>query len=158
MSDNGYEILQAHCTLSTLNFTKYIYPKMHKKKFIVNGHHLTVTKVLDKIIDGELTKVIFNIAPRYTKTELVVKNFMAYGFALNPACNFIHISYSEDLVNDNSEEVKDIIKSDGYRELFPYVQVKRGSDSKNKWETTAGGGLYAVAAGGQITGFGAGIM
>jgi predicted phage terminase large subunit-like protein len=135
-----------------------MFPKMNRTKFIVNHHHIKICDVLDAIVDGKLRKVIFNIAPRYTKTELVVKTFMAYGFAINPACNFINISYSDELANDNSEEVRDIVKSSEYRALFPYVQIKHGSDSKKKWSTTAGGGVYAVASGGQITGFGAGVM
>lgn len=158
MPDDGNRDLQAFCTTGMLNFTKYMFPQINKKKFIVNEHHKIICDTLDAVIDGKLKKVIFNIAPRYSKSELVVKNFMSYGFAINPSCNFIHISYSDDLANDNSEEVRDIVKSEHYRELFPYVEIKKGSDSKKKWSTTAGGGVYAVASGGQITGFGAGIM
>ena len=60
------------------------------------------------------------------------------------------------MAHDNSEGIRDIVKSEEYQQLFPYVQIKRGTDSKKKWSTTAGGGVYAVSTGGQITGFGAG--
>jgi hypothetical protein len=100
--------------------------------------------------------LIINIAPRYGKTEVAVKNFIAKGLAHNPAAKFIHLSYSDDLALDNSEEVKDIIKSAEYQQLFPEVQIKPGTDSKKKWYTTKGGGVYATAAAGQVTGFGAG--
>jgi predicted phage terminase large subunit-like protein len=108
------------------------------------------------VIRGEITRLIINLAPRYSKTELCVKNFIAYCLALNPAAKFIHLSYANELALDNSEAIKDIIKSDSYRQLFPNVQVKHRTDSKHKWYTTSGGGVYATAAGGQVTGFGAG--
>lgn len=144
------------CLSGTLNFTKYMFYKQYGRKFVVGDHHTQITDVLDKVIRGELTRVIINIAPRYGKTELAVKNLMAAGLALNPASKFIHLSYSDDLALDNSEGVKDIVNMPAYQALFPEVQIKHGSDSKKKWYTTAGGGVYATAAGGQVTGFGAG--
>jgi hypothetical protein len=75
---------------------------------------------------------------------------------LNPSSKYIHLSYSNTLALDNSEEVKDLVQEDFYQELFPEVQIKKDSKAKNKWYTTAGGGVYATAAAGQVTGFGAG--
>ncbi|WP_286737448.1 phage terminase large subunit [Bacteroides sp. 44_46] len=123
---------------------------------MVSRHHKRICNALDDVISGKIRKLIINIAPRYGKTELAVKNFISYGLALNPSSKFIHLSYSDDLAHDNSEEIRDIVKSEEYQRLFPYVQIKRGTDSKKKWNTTAGGGVYAVSTGGQITGFGAG--
>jgi len=89
-------------------------------------------------------------------TELAVKNFIANGLAINPSAKFIHLSYSDDLALDNSEDTKNIVQSAEYQALFPEVQIKKNSDSKKKWYTTAGGGVYATSAAGQVTGFGAG--
>lgn len=155
-SDNGNTILQAYCSKGALSFTKYFFLRKTKKKFIVNSHHEVICNALDKVIDGEITKLIINIAPRYSKTELAVKNFISYGLALNPSAKFIHLSYSDDLANDNSEEIRTIVKSEAYQQIFPYVQVSKTTDSKKKWNTTLGGGVYAVSTGGQVTGFGAG--
>lgn len=148
--------MQAYCSAGTLNFTKYFFLRKTKKKFIVNSHHKVICDTLDKVIDGEITRLIINIAPRYSKTELAVKNFIASGLSLNPSARFIHLSYSDDLANDNSEEVRNIVKSEAYQQLFPYVQISKTTDSKKRWNTTAGGGVYAVSTGGQVTGFGAG--
>src|SRR5690606_32972613 len=123
---------------------------------VVNDHHEQITDVLDRVLKGELTKVIINVAPRYSKTELAVKNFIANGHAIKPASKFIQLSYSDDLALDNSEAVRDIVNLEAYQALFPDVKIKKGSDSKKKWYTTSGGGVYATAAGGQVTGFGAG--
>ncbi len=140
---------------STLNFTRYFFKNNFGKKFIVNGHHKTICDALDKVVRGEIIRLIINIAPRYSKTELVVKNFVAYGLGINPAAKFIHLSYSADLAMDNSREVQDTIQSDAFQELF---DIELESRSKKKWKTTAGGGMYAVSSAGQVTGFGAGAV
>jgi hypothetical protein len=101
---------------------------------------------------------MINIAPRYGKTELAVKNFISHGLSINPAAKFIHLSYSTELALDNSEAVKDIIEHESFKEIFPEVVIKKDSKAKKKWYTTAGGGVYATSTGGQVTGFGAGTV
>jgi hypothetical protein len=141
---------------SLLFYTRYFFKKRFNRKFIVNTHHEIICNALEKVISGELKRLIINIAPRYGKTEVAVKNMISHCLALNASAKFIHLSYSDDLALDNSEEIKDIILSDSYQELFPNVQLKKDSKSKKKWYTTAGGGVYATSASGQVTGFGAG--
>lgn len=140
---------------STLNFTRYFFKKNFGKKFIVNDHHEIIGNALDKVIRGETKRLIINLAPRYGKTEIAVKGFIAYGLALNPASKFIHLSYSADLAMDNSREVQDTVKSEAFQEIF---EAELASESKKKWHTIQGGGLYAVSSGGQVTGFGAGAV
>lgn len=111
---------------------------------------------MERVLSGELTKVMINMPPRYSKTETCVKNFISHGLALNAASKYIHLSYSKSLALDNSEGVRNIVNSEAYQALFPDVQIKPKSDAKEKWYTTSGGGVYATATGGQVTGFGAG--
>ena len=93
--------------------------------------------------------------PRYTKTEMAVINWIAQSIGRNPRAKFIHLSYSDDLALDNSSKTKELIQSDEYQDLWP-ITLKDDSQSKKKWYTKEGGGLYATAAGGSVTGFGAG--
>lgn len=90
-------------------------------------------------------------------TELAVKNFIAMGFAVNPAARFIHLSYSANLAEDNSMAVKNIVQSEAYQALFP-ARITYGKNLKSQWDTDQGGGLYATSTLGQITGFGAGLV
>lgn len=141
---------------SSLQFTRFFFKKRFKRKFVVGQHHVTITDVLDRIFNGELTRVIFNVAPRYGKTELITKNFIANGFALNPKAKFIHLSYSDDLARDNSRDIQEIMRMEEYQRLFPGTMPT--TTSTKKWRTEAGGGMYAVSSGGQVTGFGAGLV
>lgn len=138
------------------DFVSLTFKAKSQRDFVWGEHHRKICKALDDVIDGKIKKLIINIAPRYGKTELVSKMFIAYGLALNPRSRFITLSYSEDLVLDNSQDINDFVRSPAYQYLYPHVQVTdRGA---KKWYTSKGGGVYAVSTAGQVTGFGAGQM
>lgn len=139
-------------------FTRYVFKAQYKRKWSQWAHLIIIADALKKVVNGEITRLIINVFPRGGKTELAVKTFMPYGLSLNPQAKFIHLSYSDDLALDNSEMARDIVNSDEYQKIFPYVTIKKTSDSKKKWYTEDGGGVYATSTGGQITGFGAGIV
>ena len=82
---------------------------------------------------------------------------MARCIAKNPRAKFIHLSYSDELALDNSAKCRELVGSEEYQDLWPR-KIKDDADSKKKWYTEQGGGLYATAAGGPVTGFGAGVL
>lgn len=154
-SINKLKATKVKCLRSLLFFTRFFFKSQYNTKFIVGPHHVIICDALERVLRGECTRLIINIAPRYGKTELAVKALIAHGLALNAAAKFIHLSYSDPLALDNSETVKDLVASADYQKLFN-VRIKKGSDAKNKWYTTANGGVLARAAAGSVTGFGAG--
>lgn len=149
------DVKRTWCLENTMNFTRFNFKEKTGSKFIVAKHHNIITNALDKVIKGDIKKLIINIAPRYSKTELVVKNFISYGLALNPKSKFLHLSYSDDLALDNSSEIMSTINSEYFKRHF---NVNLTGKSTKKWYTSEGGGVYAVSTGGQVTGFGAGLV
>ena len=139
-------------------YTQVLFAAQYKKPFITSKHHKQIFEALQDVVDGNCPKLIINIAPRYSKTELAVKSFISWGFALNARCQFIHLSYSDALVTDNSRAIQEIMQEPIYRSLFPDSSLPTKRISGTEWSTTAGGGLYAVSTQGQVTGFGAGVM
>ncbi len=156
MTANDY--IRAKIITDTLWATRYFFRQHEGRTFNVGEHHRRIAEALDRVYSGQCKRLIVNCPPRYSKTEMVVKTFIAKGLAINPASKYIHLSYSANLALDNSERVKDMVTSDWYQRLFPYVQVKPDSKAKQKWYTTTGGGIYATSSAGQVTGFGAGIV
>ena len=150
------KVAKVKCLKDFLFFTRYFFKQKEKRKYIVASHHEKIAKILELVLQGKLTNVIINIAPRYGKTELSVLNFIAHALGINPKARFIHLSFSDALALKNSEFAKDIIKNEHYRFFFPEVNIRQRTDSKKKWYTTQGGGVYAVSTAGQVTGFGAG--
>ena len=111
--------------------------------------------MLERVFKGEVTRLIINMPPRYSKTEIAVKGFIEWSLAKVPDSKFIHLSYSDMLALDNSSQVREDIKSDWYQRHWP-MRTKQDSDSKQKWYTQHGGGVYATGTAGSIMGFGAG--
>lgn len=151
------EVISECCSRDSLYFTRYFFKKVSGNKFVVGEHHKRICEKLNQIIDGThpTNKLIINISPRYSKTEIAVKNFIAMGLAVNPQSKFIHLSYSSNLAHDNSMAIKSIVQSEYFQELFPDCIVE-GKNQQGCWETSQGGGVYATSTLGQITGFGAG--
>lgn len=156
MKYRDIDIIKTWTLQSTLNFTRYFFKEMYHRKFVVGEHHIKIADALDRVFRGECTRLIINIAPRYGKTELAVKGFIANGLAINPRAKFIHLSYSDDLARDNSRGVQDIVREDTYQRIFPGTMPT--TTNTRKWTNESGGGLYAVSSAGQVTGFGAGLV
>ena len=150
------EVIREFVLSSFENFIYYFQKEHSGYEPNLYPYQLKIVDKLEDVLSGKIPRLNINIPPRYRKTEIAVKNLIAYGLALNPKAKFIHLSYSKSLALDNSEAVKDLVSSAEYQALFPEVKIKKDSKAKEKWYTTAGGGVYATSAGGQVTGFGAG--
>lgn len=140
-----------------IQFMRYFFKLRDGTKMLRNWHHYVIEYVLQAVIDGHIDRLIINIAPGYTKTEQAVLNFISRGLALNNRAKFIHTSYSGDLAQENSSKIRESISSPEFQELWP-MNIRVDTKSKKRWFTEYGGGMMAVASGGQITGFRAGRM
>lgn len=138
-----------------LAFTHLIFKKHYGQTFKEGSHHRQIADTLMEVARGTCPRLIINVPPRYGKTELAVRLFMAWSLTLNPKARFLHLSYSDDLALENSAATRDVLRSDGFQRLWP-VKLKDDARSKKKWSTVEGGGIYAASAGGAVTGFGAG--
>lgn len=155
MTTNELRVIKHKCETSLLFFTRYFFKKRYGYKFVVNDHHIKIAEKLEAVARGEILRLVINMPPRYGKTEIAVICYIAWCIANNASSKFIHLSYSDDLVLDNSSQIKELIQCDEFQELWP-IELKADSQSKKKWYTTQRGGVYATSAGGAVTGFGAG--
>ncbi len=156
MLTNREKVLKIMCEDDFLMFTKYIFKENNRREFMVANHHRLIADKLHEVVEGRCKRLIINIAPRYGKTELVVKSFIAWCLAKNQQSKFIHLSYSDDLALDNSSQTKEYVESESFQKFWP-CKLKNDQKGKKKWFNEDGGGVYATASGGAITGFGAGV-
>jgi len=85
------------CERDPLYFMRYFFKQRIGSKMIIAPHHEVIMRTLHRVIDGEITRLIINISPGYSKTELCTINMMAYGLAIDPRAKFLHLSYSHSL-------------------------------------------------------------
>ncbi|WP_396195918.1 phage terminase large subunit [Flavobacterium sp.] len=156
MLTNEEKVLKVMCESDLLFFTRYIYKENTRRNFNTAPHFVEIANTLQEVAKGNIKRLIINIPPRYGKTELAVKCFIAWSLAKNPSSKFIHLSYSDSLALDNSSQTKEYIESDSFQKLWQ-MKLKKDAQSKSKWFNDWSGGVYATASGGAITGFGAGV-
>jgi predicted phage terminase large subunit-like protein len=154
----GIEYVETH-----ERFVPLAYHCLFGGKYIKTRYDAVIGRVLDRTMlrdnhPDKISRLIINIPPRHGKTLRAVQSYVARGFAINPKSNFIHTSYSDKLVHDNSVAIRDIINSEAYQFYYPHVSFKDDTNTKGLWKTSAGGTFLASPAGGSITGFGAGIV
>lgn len=137
-------------------FSRFAFKHQTGIKWTRNWHHQTICDALMRVYRGECKRLIINIPPRYSKTELAVVNFIAWCLAKAPDCEFIHCSYSARLAANNTSRARDIVTSEWYQHYFPNVQLDSSTSGKDHWKTTCAGVVYASGSYGTITGFGAG--
>lgn len=141
---------------SQTSFTKFFF-RARGEIFLPGQHHLSIDETLARVESGEIKNLVITIPPRFGKTQFCVIDWMARCIARNPRAKFIHLSYSDELALDNSAKCRETVTSKEYQDFWN-VQIKADADSKKKWYTEQGGGVYATAAGGAVTGFGAGSL
>jgi predicted phage terminase large subunit-like protein len=155
-------IIREKCEADHLFFTRYFFKARNGFKFKVNWHHHVFARAVERVMNGQTKNLLINVPPGSSKTEEVVINFIARGVALNKYARFLHLSYSETLAALNSQTARDIVQSDEFQELWP-TEVSNDDRAKSRWNIiddkgNKAGGCYAVALGGQVTGFRAGRM
>lgn len=148
--------IREQCEASFAYFARYFFKVRRGSKFVLSGHHEQIVQDLEDLYAGRIQNLIINCPPRYSKTELCIVLFVAWCYARNPKCEFMHLSYSSALAMVNSDAIREVLKSREFHQLWPDIAIRANADSKQAWDTVQGGRFYAQHAGGSVTGFGAG--
>ena len=150
------DIATLRCDL--LEFSKYMFKARKGFDFVENWHHAKICEALERCFIGQYKRLIINIPPRYSKTELAVVNFMAWAIGNYPDCEFIHASYSKRLAANNTYQARAIAMTEEYEAVFGDIGMMHDAKAKDEWRTSTGGCIYAAGAEGTITGYGAGKL
>jgi predicted phage terminase large subunit-like protein len=134
-----------------VDFTRWTYPQ-----YKADPAHWLIARHLEKVIRGEITRLMVFAPPQHGKSELVSVRFPAFWLGQRPDDPVILSSYGASLAERHSAEARSCVESDDYAELFPGVQTRQDSRSKQLWRIVGKrGGMLAVGVGGPVTGHGA---
>lgn len=121
-------------------------------------HHLIADKC-EKVLKGEIKKLMVFIPPQHGKSEVISRLFPAYALGRNPDIKIAGCSYSADLATQFSRSIQRTLDSDEYAEIFSESSTKDKARVKGRirnadmFETLTGDGFYkAVGVGGGLTG------
>jgi len=136
---------------SLVEFTQYTYPR-----YVADPAHWLIADHLEKVVKGDIQKLMIFAPPQHGKSELVSVRLPAFWLGHRPDDPVILSSYGASLAERHSSEARATVESDEYRELFPGIGTRQDSRSKQLWRVAGHqGGLLAVGVGGPITGHGA---
>tara|TARA_R110000851_G_scaffold216045_1_gene368982 strand:+ start:626 stop:2020 length:1395 start_codon:yes stop_codon:yes gene_type:complete len=141
-----------------LAFTQHMFRARKGVDLMPAPHHKIVCDALERVVAGYCPRLIINIPPRSGKTEVAVKNFMAWCMGNFPDSEFIHSSYSKRLATTNTWESRAIMQHEAFAEVFGAPLFRHDSNAKDEFRTADGGIVYATGSDGTITGYGAGKM
>ena len=147
---------QAEAHASLYWFCRYGFLQQRGYRWGRNWHHELICRNLQDVFEGRCKRLIINIPPRYSKTEIAVVNFIAWALGKAPDSEFIHVSYGARLAAGNTTRARDLVRAEWYQELFPDLKLNPEKQANDDWRTLQGGVVFATGAGGTITGFGAG--
>lgn len=93
--------------------------------------------------------------PRHGKSEKASKRFPSWYLGRNPSRLVIAASYNSDLATDFGREVRNIVASPEYGDVFSGVRLRQDSRAADRMNTEHGGAYFAVGVGTATTGRGA---
>ncbi len=157
MTYSKLRVMKYRCIEDFKFFAKVFFRERTGQKFIWMRHHTAIADALQRVADGELTRLAISCPPGFSKTELVMRLFGAYVFARFVRVKNFHLSYSADLAWQTSMEVQEIVQSDLFQAMFP-MKAKTNKHAARSWRTDENGAMVAGSTGGQVTGFWAGRL
>ena len=98
------------------------------------------------------------MAPRHTKSEFASFLFPAWMMGRTPSMKIIQATHTTELAVNFGRKTKNLIDSEGYREIFPEVELAADSKASGRWDTQAGGMYYAVGVGSNLAGRGGDLI
>lgn len=133
-------------------FVEYIWPD-----FVNGRHHRRMAKLFESVADGTKKRIIINLAPRHTKSELSSYLLPAWLLGKFPKKKIMQVSNTAELAEGFGRKVRNLVGSDEYREIFPDVSLRQDSKAAGRWNTNHGGDYFATGVGGALAGRGADI-
>jgi predicted phage terminase large subunit-like protein len=142
-------------------FVKRVWPG-----FIPGAHHEIMGEAFEDVANGKLKRLIINMAPRHSKSELASVMLPAWFLGKFPNKKIIEVSNTESLASGFGRRVRNMISGEGdlsdesaqaFRELFPDVWLAKDSQAAAGWHTNKGGEYFAIGVNGRVTGKGADI-
>ena len=134
-------------------FIKKVWPA-----FIEGRHHKIMAEAFERVVNGDLKRLIINMPPRHTKSEFASYLLPAWFLGQYPEKKIIQTAHTAELSVGFGRKVRNLVDSDDYKEIFPELGLRADSKAAGRWSTSKGGEYFAIGVGGAVTGKGADLL
>lgn len=148
-----------------LPFVKQVWPD-----FIPGAHHTIMAEAFERVAKGTCTRLIINMPPRHTKSELTSWLLPAWFLGKFPKKKIIQASNTENLAAGFGRRVRNLIDGEdlgededrtgtsAYQNIFPGIRLAKDSKAAAGWHTNRGGEYFAIGVNGKVAGKGGDIV
>ena len=171
----AYELKRRKSRDSLADFIEFTMPDRNdpenpeKSRYILSDYHRLLCAKVEQVVftcegtidetDLEpLFKFANSLAPQHGKSEIISRRAVAWMIGRNPHWHIIVGTYSGGLAKKIGSYVREIMRTERYRAVFPEAELKSGSESKDEMETTEGGSLYFAGRNKATTGMPADVF
>src|SRR5215471_5804787 len=137
---------------SLISFTEYTYPR-----YQAGSIHHQIGEQLERVARDEVDRLMLLVPPRHGKSELASRRFPAWYLGQHPGKQFISASASFALAEDFGRDVRNLMNSSEYQEIFE-TKLAEDSQARGRWTTSEGGSYFATGVGGALMGRGAHVL
>jgi hypothetical protein len=132
---------------------KHVWPRYRISRF-----HLMLAETLERVMHGEIKRLLLIAPPQHGKSTLTSTIFPAYWLAHRPDDPIMLASYGADLAIDKARQARQILEGDAFAELYDKIRTRDDSRAANRWHIVGHeGGMRAVGVNGPATGNPAGL-
>jgi predicted phage terminase large subunit-like protein len=134
-------------------FVKMLAPLMLNGNDYRDGRHIAeLASMLQDVECDDISRLMVSLPPGSMKSVLLMM-FSAWCFGRRPHWRVMWISHTAMKAEECSAQVRDLIRTDEYREIFPNVKIREDQSGVTHWKLTAGGSFRPAGAGAQIAGY-----
>lgn len=111
-----------------------------------------LTELVHRMVRRELKRGAVSIGPQYGKTQILSRALPAWIMGRNPMAQQIMGTFNAERARENGDDVRAIITSPFYTDVFPGFALRRGNTAKHHMVTKQGGKASFIGVGGSGTG------
>lgn len=134
---------------SSLGFVEYTSPRWKAGKV-----HRAICAALDRVRAKEIDRLLLLVPPQHGKSQITSRRIPALFMADDPTRDIIQASASSELADGFGADVRNCVRSDEFKRLFPGIALSEDSQARGRWATNHGGKYFAVGVGGDLYGQG----
>lgn len=142
---------EVQITLSPAHYAAYV----SGGRWVAAEHLKILTKKLVEVEQGKCKRLIVAMPPRHGKSELISKYYPAWYLSLHPNKRVMLAGYEATFAADWGRKAREEFTTNAH--LFG-TALNESVTANANWETTSGGGMASVGAGGALTGRGADLL
>jgi predicted phage terminase large subunit-like protein len=128
-------------------------------EYLHNWHIGAMCEYLQAVTEGQITRLLINIPPRYMKSICVSVAWPTWMWLRSPESRWVFFSYDQGLATKHSLDRRRIIESQWYREQWGHIYgMTSDQNVKTEYENNRRGVMLASGLAGSATGKGGDVL